>query len=74
MQGHALASREAMDKADTPGLWERVRTQRLPSHDLEDLAVGRVRWEIAFGDPAAALGASTSNSRKPARRRATGGR
>jgi len=55
MQGHALASREAMDKADTPGLWERVRTQRLPSHDLEDLAVGRVRWEIAFGDPAAAL-------------------
>ncbi len=55
MQGHALASCEALARADTPGLWERVRTQRLPSHDLDDLVIARLRWEIAFGDVPATL-------------------
>lgn len=55
MQGHALASREALDRADTPGLWDSIRALRLPSQDLEDLASARARWDIAFGDAAAAL-------------------
>lgn len=55
MQGHALASRDALARADTPGLWERVRAQRLPSHDLDDLMVSRLRWDVAFGDACAAL-------------------
>jgi LuxR family maltose regulon positive regulatory protein len=54
-QGHALAARESLDRADAPGLWERVRGQRLPSHDMDDLVAGRLRWEIAFGDAAATL-------------------
>ena len=54
-QGHALAARESLDRADAPGLWERVRGQRLPSHDMDDLVASRLRWEIAFGDAAATL-------------------
>lgn len=55
MQGRAAEAREALDQADVPGLWDRVRQQRLPSHDVEDLAIGRLRWDIACGDAASAL-------------------
>ncbi|WP_323122950.1 LuxR C-terminal-related transcriptional regulator [Burkholderia alba] len=55
MQGHGLAALEALGRADSPGLWERVRTLRLPWHDIDDLAIGRLRWEIAFGKATAAL-------------------
>ncbi len=54
-QGRQLAAREALDRADSPGLWARVQALRLPSHDLDDLVIGRLRWEIACADAKAAL-------------------
>ncbi|HIV73369.1 MAG TPA: LuxR C-terminal-related transcriptional regulator, partial [Candidatus Aquabacterium excrementipullorum] len=54
VQGQARAAREALASADLPGLWQDALVQRLPSHDLESLALGRLRWELAFGDAKAA--------------------
>lgn len=55
LQGNGPASRDELRHADDPALWERERRQRLPAHDLDYLALARARWEIAFGDPRAAL-------------------
>ena len=62
LQGQARAAREALDQADLPGLWQRVRAQRLVTHDVDDLLVARLRWQIAFGDAAAALPALTDEA------------
>lgn len=55
VQGQARAARDALASADLPGLWADPLIQRLPSHDLEYLALGRMRWELAFGDAQATL-------------------
>lgn len=55
LQGNAPASHDELLRADDPALWERERRQRLPAHDLDYLAMARARWDIAFGDPLAAL-------------------
>lgn len=55
LQGHAAASKSELDRADDPVLWERVSHLRLYAHDLEDLTIGRMRWELLFGDARAAL-------------------
>lgn len=55
LQGHADLSLGEIDRADDAGLWQRVALLSLPANDVEDIAIGRARWEIAFGDPAIAL-------------------
>ncbi|KQP13308.1 LuxR C-terminal-related transcriptional regulator [Pseudorhodoferax sp. Leaf267] len=55
LQGNGPAARDELLRADDPVLWERERRQRLPAHDLDYLALAKARWEIAFGDPRAAL-------------------
>jgi LuxR family maltose regulon positive regulatory protein len=53
-QGHAQAARDELDLGDDTTLWARVAGLKLPAHDTSDLALGRLRWELCFGDPAAA--------------------
>jgi LuxR family maltose regulon positive regulatory protein len=55
LQGHAAAARDELLRADDATLWARERRQRLLAHDVHYMALARLRWEITFGDPAAAL-------------------
>lgn len=55
LQGHGPAARDELLRADDPTLWARERGQRLLAHDAHYMALARLRWEITFGDPAAAL-------------------
>jgi len=50
LQGNAQASREELDRADDPTVWEHVQRRRLPAHDVDYLALARIRWQIHFGD------------------------
>lgn len=56
LQGNGPASRDELQRAGDPALWDRERRQRLPAHDLDYLALAKARWDIAFGDARAALG------------------
>lgn len=56
LQGDAQASREELDRADDPALWERVRRQRLAANELDYHALARVRWTIHFGEARSVLG------------------
>jgi LuxR family maltose regulon positive regulatory protein len=51
-QGNAYGAREELDRADDKAVWERVARQRLPAHDLLDIHIARLRWEVHFGDAA----------------------
>jgi LuxR family maltose regulon positive regulatory protein len=55
LQGHAAAARDELLRADDATLWARERRQRLLAHDVHYMTLARLRWEITFGDPAAAL-------------------
>ncbi|MBP6902229.1 MAG: helix-turn-helix transcriptional regulator [Burkholderiaceae bacterium] len=55
LRGRGLAAREALALADLPGVWPRVQRLCLAAHDVEDLALGRLRWQVGLGDAAAAL-------------------
>jgi LuxR family maltose regulon positive regulatory protein len=55
MQGNRQASVDELRRADVTAIWERVRALRMPAHDLEYLELGKLRWEIHFGDAAAAV-------------------
>jgi LuxR family maltose regulon positive regulatory protein len=55
LQGYADLSRGELDRSDDTELWQRVARLSLPANDVEDIVIGRARWEIAFGDPGAAL-------------------
>ncbi|TFZ03154.1 helix-turn-helix transcriptional regulator [Ramlibacter henchirensis] len=54
-QGNAYGAREELDRADDPAVWERVARQRLPAHDVLDIGIARLRWQVHFGDTAAAV-------------------
>ena len=54
-QGNAFGAREELDRADDKAVWERVARQRLPAHDLLDIGIARLRWEVHFGDAAEAV-------------------
>lgn len=60
LQGNAEASKEELDRADHPNVWERVRVQRLSAHELNYLAMARLRWDIHFGDARATIPALQS--------------
>lgn len=51
-QGNAYGAREELDRADDKAVWDRVARQRLPAHDLLDVRIARLRWEVHFGDAA----------------------
>ncbi|WP_370283660.1 LuxR C-terminal-related transcriptional regulator [Ramlibacter sp. WS9] len=42
-------------RAADPTLWAREQRQRLVSHDIQYMALARLRWDIAFGDTAGCL-------------------
>jgi len=66
LQGRGEAARDELDRADDPALWARVQGQRLPAHETEDLAVGRLRWALHFGAADAALAAVDAALTRPA--------
>jgi len=53
-QGNAHASRAELERSDDREVWDRVAGQRLPAHELFDFGMERLRWEVLFGDAAAA--------------------
>lgn len=55
LQGHHDAAKLELERADDRELWQRVSGLRLLAHDVEYLELGRLRWQIASGDAAAAL-------------------
>lgn len=55
LQGNAPRSRDELMRADDPTIWDRERRQRLLAHDLDYLVLGRLRWDIHFGDVRATL-------------------
>ncbi|MEX3941848.1 LuxR C-terminal-related transcriptional regulator [Paraburkholderia sp. BR10937] len=55
LQGHAALARAELNHADEPDLWQRIARLSLPANEVDDLVIGRARWEIAFGDVDAAL-------------------
>ncbi|HSW03827.1 LuxR C-terminal-related transcriptional regulator [Aquabacterium sp.] len=54
LQGHGLAARDELNRADDPAVWQPARVQQLQAHDVDDLLIGRLRWDIHFGDARAA--------------------
>ncbi len=55
LQGNAQASKEELNRADDPQLWDRVRRERLPANETDFLPLARIRWNIHFGDARATL-------------------
>ena len=55
LQGKGPASKDELARADDPEIWARECRQRLLAHDSHYLRLARLRWEIHFGDPVAAL-------------------
>ena len=54
LQGQADAAAQALDRADDTDVWQRVARHRLSAHDLDDIVIGRLRWQVQFGDAASA--------------------
>lgn len=50
MKGHAQAAREELNRAEDLAVWERVAGWRLLANEIEDMALGRLRWEVVAGD------------------------
>ncbi|MFJ4453148.1 LuxR C-terminal-related transcriptional regulator [Pseudomonas sp. NPDC089392] len=55
IQGKAAASHDELTRADDPAIWARECRQRLLAHDIHYLRLARLRWDIHFADPVAAL-------------------
>jgi LuxR family maltose regulon positive regulatory protein len=55
LQGHLEAAKIELERADDRELWMRVKDLRLMAHDVEYRELGRLRWQIAAGEAAAAL-------------------
>lgn len=54
LQGNAQAARAELVLASQPDVWERAARLHFPAHDIEDLDMGWLRWNLAFGDAATA--------------------
>jgi LuxR family transcriptional regulator, maltose regulon positive regulatory protein len=52
LQGQADAAAQALARADDVKVWQRVAHLRLSAHDLDDIVIGRLRWQVQFGDAA----------------------
>ena len=53
-QGQADAAAQMLDRADDAPVWQRVAQYQMTAHDVDDLAIGRLRWTARWGDAAAA--------------------
>jgi len=53
-QGNAFGARLELDRSNDRAVWDRVACQRLPAHELLDIEISRLSWEVNFGDPAEA--------------------
>ncbi len=60
LQGQADASAQALDRADDSTVWQRVARHQISAHDLDDMPIGRLRWQVMFGDAAAAARAAAA--------------
>ena len=60
LQGQAEAAAQALDRADDTAVWQRVARHQFSAHDVEDMPIGRLRWQVLFGDPAAAARAAAA--------------
>lgn len=49
-QGDALGARAELERSDDPAVWQTLARQRLPAPALLDIGLGRLRWELHFGD------------------------
>lgn len=54
LQGQADAAAQALDRADEPAVWQRVARHQMSAHDVDDIVISRLRWQVQFGDAAAA--------------------
>ena len=54
LQGQADAAAQALDRADDASIWQRVARLQMSAHDVDDMVIGRLRWQLRFGDAAAA--------------------
>jgi len=55
LKGNSQASMEELERAADSTVWERLERQRLPAHEIEYFKLGRIRWDIHFGDAGATL-------------------
>ncbi|RYF77882.1 MAG: helix-turn-helix transcriptional regulator, partial [Comamonadaceae bacterium] len=54
LQGNRQAAAEALARADDAAVWPRVQRLRFAAHEVEDIAIGRLRWTLRFGSAEAA--------------------
>lgn len=54
LQGQHGAAAQELERADDAAVWRHVAPRRLAAHDLDDMAIGRLRWQALAGDAAAA--------------------
>ncbi len=54
LQGQAEAALQALARADDAAVWPLVARRHHSAHDVEDLQIGQLRWQVLFGDAAAA--------------------
>jgi LuxR family maltose regulon positive regulatory protein len=57
MQGQHAAAAEELARADDTAVWARVAARQLNAHELDDMAIGRLRWQALAGDAEAAADA-----------------
>lgn len=50
LQGNRQAAADALARADDAAVWPRVQRLRFAAHEVEDIAIGRLRWRLRFGD------------------------
>ena len=55
LQGNAAAALDELRRADDATLWSREQGERLLAHEVQYMALVRLRWDIAFGDAGACL-------------------
>jgi LuxR family maltose regulon positive regulatory protein len=54
LQGQPDAAVQALDRADDTAVWARVAQCQMNAHDVDDLVIGRLRWQTHHGDAALA--------------------
>jgi LuxR family maltose regulon positive regulatory protein len=55
MRGHDQAARDALERADDPTVWARVATLRFVANEMDDIVIGRLRWDAYVGDASRAV-------------------
>jgi len=56
MQGNEPASREEILAANDPAVWDAIARQARPAHELEDIFIAKLRFDLYFGDASNVVG------------------